>query len=123
MKKFKKSQKKYYFLGTGNEMRNYCDIKDVANILIKFVKKRPQIQSGLYEIRSNQVLKVKKIIKKFAINLKKNINSITFSVQNNFVFNKLKHDKKVNVINLKKITPIDKSIKEYIYWFNKLDKI
>ena len=74
MRKFSNNKKKYLFLGDGKELRNYCDVRDLSNIIKKYINSK-HYKNNIYQLYTKQNLSIKNIInifsKKLNISFKK----------------------------------------------------
>jgi len=116
MRKFSYNKRKYLFLGDGKELRNYCDVKDLSNIIKKFINRKHN-KNGIYQLYTKQNITIKNIVNIFSKKLNISFKKICFQRRDNFVPRKIILDKKIKKILIKKTIPIDTSISNYIKWF------
>ena len=118
MLKYINAQKKFNLYNKGDHHRDFTYIKDVNEIILKILKKKPK-GFNVFNICSNNPIKITaviKIINKYLNKKKVRINKM--GLQRADVIKTHGENRKIKkIIKFKNFTPIEKGIKSLIQWY------
>ena len=116
-------KKKFYLYNKGNHYRDLTYIEDVNKILAKLINKNLK-QHKIFNICSNNPVKITKVIKYINKYLLKKPNVVKINKQQADLFKTHGSNKEINkLINLKKYTNLEVAIKNLVDWSKKNKKI